>query len=84
MLGAGRRWWTSAPRFVIQKIDPRGKAYYWIGGVDPSWKCTGGTDYEAVSSGWISLTPLHLDLTNHGAIDLIKTWKLSLNGDTPK
>lgn len=77
----GRRIYSET---VIQKIDPRGKAYYWIGGVDPSWKCTGGTDYEAVSSGWISLTPLHLDLTNHGAIDLIKTWKLSLNGDTPK
>ena len=77
----GRRIYSET---VVRKTDPRGKAYYWIGGVDPRWKCTGGTDYEAVSSGWISLTPLHLDLTNHGAIDELKTWELSLNGDAPK
>ena len=76
----GRRIYSES---VVRKTDPRGKAYYWIGGVDPSWKCTGGTDHEAVSSGWISLTPLHLDLTNHEAIDELRRWGLSPNGDGP-
>jgi 5'-nucleotidase len=65
---------------VVQKVDPRGKAYYWIGGTKPKWERSGETDYEAVSNGWISVTPLHLDLTNHRVIDELKAWRLSLNG----
>lgn len=76
----GRRVYSET---VVRKIDPRGKAYYWIGGTDPAWERPGGTDYEAVSSGWISLTPLHLDLTNYQAIDELKAWGLSLNGGPP-
>jgi 5'-nucleotidase len=74
----GRRVYSET---VVQKIDPRGKAYYWIGGAAPMWEQQGETDYEAVSAGWISLTPLHLDLTNHQVINELKTWGLSLNGD---
>jgi 5'-nucleotidase len=73
----GRRVYSET---VVRKIDPRGKAYYWIGGTDPNWERVGDTDYDAVSSGWISLTPLHLDLTNHGAIEELQSWGLSLNG----
>jgi 5'/3'-nucleotidase len=73
----GRRVYSET---VVQKIDPRGKAYYWIGGAAPMWESLGETDHEAVSAGWISLTPLHLDLTNHLVIDELKTWGLSLNG----
>jgi 5'-nucleotidase len=73
----GRRVYSET---VVQKIDPRGKVYYWIGGAAPTWKSLGETDHEAVSAGWISLTPLHLDLTNHGVIDELKAWGLSLNG----
>ena len=80
MTRQGRRVYSET---VVRKTDPRGKDYYWIGGTHPTWKCLGGTDHEAVSGGWISLTPLHLDLTNHGAIDEFKTWGLSLNGDAP-
>lgn len=76
----GRRVYSET---VVRKIDPRGKAYYWIGGTDPTWERLGETDYEAVSSGWISMTPLHLDLTNHRAIDELKSWGLSLNGGSP-
>jgi 5'-nucleotidase len=68
---------------VVRKIDPRGKAYYWIGGNDPTWERLGETDYEAVTGGWISLTPLHLDLTNHQVIDELKAWDLSVNGAAP-
>ncbi len=76
----GRRVYSET---VIRKIDPRGKAYYWIGGAEPTWEQRGGTDYEAVSDGWISLTPLHLDLTNHQALDVLRAWGLSLNGGPP-
>ncbi|HEX9898443.1 MAG TPA: 5'/3'-nucleotidase SurE, partial [Candidatus Methylomirabilis sp.] len=73
----GRRVYSET---VVRKIDPRGKAYYWIGGIEPTWERLGDTDYDAVTSGWISVTPLHLDLTNHRAIDELKARRLSMNG----
>jgi 5'-nucleotidase len=76
----GRRVYSET---VVRKIDPRGKTYYWIGGAAPKWERLEDTDYDAVSAGWISLTPLHLDLTNHRVIDELKTWGLSVNGGPP-
>jgi 5'-nucleotidase len=73
----GRRVYSET---VVRKSDPRGKAYYWIGGTSPRWERDGGTDYEAVMDGWISVTPLHLDLTNYTVMDELKSWGLSLNG----
>jgi 5'-nucleotidase len=73
----GRRVYSET---VVRKLDPRGKAYYWIGGIEPKWERLGDTDYDAVTGGWISVTPLHLDLTNHRAIDELKARRLSLNG----
>jgi 5'-nucleotidase len=73
----GRRIYSET---VVRNTDPRGKIYYWIGGTDPTWQRLGETDYEAVTDGWISLTPLHLDLTNHRVVDELKAWGLSLNG----
>ena len=62
-----RHWvWMS---LWLRKVDPRGREYYWIGGTESIWKQVDGTDHEAVSGGWISVTPLHLDLTNHQAIE---------------
>jgi len=48
---------------VISKTDPRGKSYFWIGG-RPKWKMTKGSDFEAVHSGKISITPLTLKFTD--------------------
>jgi 5'-nucleotidase len=76
----GRRIYSET---VIRKTDPRGKDYYWIGGGDPVWERAGDTDYEAVMGGWISVTPLHLDLTNHRALEDLKSWGLSVNGAPP-
>jgi 5'-nucleotidase len=76
----GRRVYNET---VVRKVDPRGHAYYWIGGASPTWEHGGGTDYEAVRDGWVSLTPLHLDLTNHGMLDELRSWGLSLNGHSP-
>jgi 5'-nucleotidase len=73
----GRRLYSET---VIRKIDPRGHTYYWIGGAAASWEPGGETDHEAVTSGWVSVTPLHLDLTNHGVLAEIKDWGLSTNG----
>lgn len=63
---------------IVEKIDPRGKTYYWIGGGEPTWELLGGTDYEAVTEGKISITPLHLDLTNHDAMQTLKAWEALL------
>jgi 5'-nucleotidase len=55
----GRRVYQQS---IIEKLDPRGRKYYWIAGT-PKWEKQTGTDFEAVSQGRISVTPLHLDLT---------------------
>ena len=63
---------------IVEKIDPRGKTYYWIGGGEPTWELVGGSDYEAVMEGKISITPLHLDLTNYAATQVLKDWEALL------
>ena len=65
----GRRIYTEG---VIERMDPRGRAYYWIGGGAPSWHPGEGTDFEAIQAGYISITPLHLDLTHHQSIQRLK------------
>jgi 5'/3'-nucleotidase len=61
----GRRVYKQS---VIEKLDPRGRKYYWIAGT-PQWKRAAGTDFEAVSTGRISVTPLHLDLTYYPGLE---------------
>jgi len=53
---------------IVQNVDPRGKKYYWIGGTDLGFVPEEGTDCVAVADGYISVTPLHLDLTNYVSI----------------
>lgn len=74
----GRRVYNES---VVRKIDPRGLTYYWIGGASCSWRAGAETDHEAVTQGWVSLTPLHLDLTNHRVLSELRGWRLSMNGD---
>ncbi|MDX1764940.1 MAG: 5'/3'-nucleotidase SurE [bacterium] len=50
---------------VIEKEDPRGRRYYWVAGEEVVVESEGYSDYDAVKDGYISVTPLHLDLTNH-------------------
>jgi 5'-nucleotidase len=61
---------------VVKQTDPRGKDYYWIGGKEPIWLPGEETDFEAVEQGMISITPLHLDLTDYKSIDALRSWKL--------
>jgi 5'-nucleotidase len=57
---------------VVEKLDPRGRPYYWIGSAPPTGELADGTDIAAVAEQHISVTPLHLDLTDYRAIDLLK------------
>jgi len=68
----GRRVYSQK---VVEETDPRGKTYYWIGGGPPLWEAGEGTDFEAVNAAWVSVTPLHLDLTNHEALRALATWE---------
>jgi 5'-nucleotidase len=52
---------------IIRKTEPRGKAYYWIGG-RPKWKTTEGTDFAVVSEGIVSVTPMKLAFTDNEAL----------------
>ncbi len=57
---------------VVEKLDPRGRPYYWIGSAPPTGELADGTDIAAVAEKHISVTPLHLDLTDYRAIDILK------------
>jgi 5'-nucleotidase len=61
---------------VYEKTDPRGDTYYWIGGNQPGFERAEGTDFDAVSQGCVSITPLHLDLTSHRNLKQMETWSL--------
>jgi 5'-nucleotidase len=59
-----------------ERIDPRGRPYYWIGGDAPSGVPERGTDVGALAEGYVSITPLHLDLTAYHALTDLMTWNL--------
>jgi 5'-nucleotidase len=56
---------------IVEKIDPRGRKYYWIGGDELAFTADPGTDFSAIHNGLISVTPLHLDLTNYESMAAI-------------
>jgi len=64
---------------IVEQADPRGRSHYWIGGGNARWDDLDGTDMGAVHDGYISLTPLHLDLTNHRALVQLADWQGGLN-----
>lgn len=61
---------------VIEKLDPRRKKYFWIGEQSPTWKKEKDSDFYVIEKGHVSITPLHLDTTDHKAIEQIKKWKI--------
>jgi 5'-nucleotidase len=61
---------------LIEKVDPRGRPYYWIGGRDPVWESHEGTDFQAVHAGFVSVTPLSLDLTDFQGMTDMAEWRL--------
>jgi 5'-nucleotidase len=69
----GKRIYSGA---VIEKVDPRGQKYYWLGGVEDGWNGEKGTDFHAVNNGKISITPLNIDLTDYSAYKDLLHWKI--------
>jgi 5'-nucleotidase len=57
-----------------ERVDPRGRPYYWIGGDAPTGVPESGTDVGALADGYVSVTPLQLDLTAYRAISDLNTW----------
>jgi len=69
----GKRVYSNS---VHDIVDPRRETYYWIGGGTRNWEEGTDTDFYAVERNYISVTPVHLDLTNYAALDYIrKEWK---------
>jgi 5'-nucleotidase len=58
---------------VITKNDPRGRDYYWIGG-HPRWKRQKGTDFVAIKAGFVSITPMKLELTDEVALERLRNY----------
>ncbi len=60
------------PAIVDQ--DPRGKPIFWVGAAGPEQDAGPGTDFHAISENYVSVTPLHVDLTQYSAMDSVNTW----------
>jgi 5'-nucleotidase len=60
---------------LIERVDPRGIPYFWIGGPPPSGLAVPGTDFHAVVNRRIAVTPIHLDLTGRRLLKRLRTWK---------
>lgn len=59
---------------LVVREDPRGKPYYWIGGEAPTGIDESGTDFGALKAGYVSITPLQLDLTSYKSMDVLGKW----------
>lgn len=64
---------------VIPLDDPRGRSFFWIGPPGDEEDNGPGTDFHAVRHGYVSVTPIHVDLTRYQALDQISHWIENLN-----
>jgi len=62
---------------VDERCDPRGKAYYWIEEGENNWEPHDRSDFQAVHDGYVSITPLHPDLTDHDALARLQSLPLA-------
>lgn len=69
-----KQGFKDARPLISEHTDPRGKLYYWIGEVRSGFHAEGGTDFEAIDEGLVSVTPMRSDLTNHSAIEQMSDW----------
>jgi 5'-nucleotidase len=67
----GRRVYSNS---ITPMRDPWGRQIYWIGGGEISWEGEKNSDFRAIEEGFISVTPLHLDLTHHVVLEGSATW----------
>ncbi len=71
----GRRAYVGS---LTRALDPNGREYFWIGGGEQKWWGGPDVDFRAVHNGYISVTPLHLDLTNYKLLERIEGWGLTV------
>ncbi|WP_299195327.1 5'/3'-nucleotidase SurE [uncultured Amphritea sp.] len=67
----GHRMVADAP---VESIDPRGTQRFWIAGAGVAADCGPGTDFFAVQSGYVSITPLNIDMTQYSGMDNLSNW----------
>ena len=70
----GRRVYADT---LTRRLDPRGREYYWIGSGESRWTGREDSDFRAVRAGYISVTPLHLDLTDFELLTEVRSWSLT-------
>ena len=71
----GRRRYSDS---ITRARDPSGREYFWIGGGVSEWSGPPDSDFRAVEEGFVSVTPLHLDLTNYRLLEEVRGWELGL------
>jgi 5'-nucleotidase len=59
---------------AMKATDPRGRTVYWVGAAGEGQDDGPGTDFHALAEGYVSVTPLQVDLTRHAALDAVRTW----------
>ncbi|KXW56694.1 5'/3'-nucleotidase SurE [Ferrovum sp. PN-J185] len=59
---------------VIKATNPRGQTVYWVGAAGPAADCGDGTDFDAIKQGFVSITPLQMDLTHYQQLDKVRSW----------
>ena len=69
-----KQGFKSARPVISEHIDPRGKPYYWIGEIREGFRAEGGTDFEAIDEGYVSVTPMRSDLTSYSGLEKLKNW----------
>ena len=65
---------------LVRAKDPRGRPVYWVGPAGGHQDAGEGTDFHAIREGFVSVTPLQIDLTRHAAIPAVQSWLDELNG----
>jgi 5'-nucleotidase len=69
-----KQGFKNAHPVITENIDPRGKAYYWIGEMRHGFHPGDDTDFQAISEGYVSVTPMRMDMTNHRAYENMSDW----------
>jgi 5'-nucleotidase len=70
--------------YLVTGKDPHGREYYWISGdpLNEAAALEAGTDLEAVAEGYVSITPIHLDMTEHALLTELRSWEAELDKAT--
>jgi 5'-nucleotidase len=63
---------------LVRREDPKGRPYYWIGGEAPTGIDESGTDFGDIKAGYVSITPIQLDLTAHALLAQLRRWNFNV------